>query len=233
MPPPKIGEPLGGTSTRPFALTFREVTLVRLDRKQHKVRLRRDGRPRQLREPARRVTGAPFITLLDGEGKRFKKLDNPIDEMENFECTVVAQHPVITVFFFPASACWPVWPGQSTVLFTLRLHTCTGPFNWGKAHFAGEKVRHPVRTKRKKSLNQQKTTTETKAQPATATRNPRPGSQLHEPRKKHRQHTPRDFTLSNKVRLNVHCHHTGNAIIHGSQGYTDYKVTIYKESAIY
>ena len=53
----------------------------------------------------------------------------------------------VSGFFFPASACWPVWPDQSTVLFTLRLHTCTGPFNSGKAHFAGEKVRHPVRTK--------------------------------------------------------------------------------------
>ena len=97
MPSPKSGEPLSGTSRMPFALTFREVTLVRLDGGQHKVRLRRDGTPRQLRELARRVTGAPLITLLDGTGKRFKKLDSPIEDMGNFECAIVAQHPVITV----------------------------------------------------------------------------------------------------------------------------------------
>ena len=38
MPPPKSGEPLNGTSRRPFALTFREATLVRLDGGQHTVK---------------------------------------------------------------------------------------------------------------------------------------------------------------------------------------------------
>ena len=87
--------------------------------------------------------------------------------------------------FFPASACWPVWPGQSTVLFTLRLHTCTGPFNWGKAILQVKRWDIQLGPKRKKSLNRQPNNNKKKPgrsplrQPGT----PRPGSQLDEPRK--------------------------------------------------
>ena len=66
--------------------------------------------------------------------------------------------------------------GPVNELFQSKVYTlcCTGPFNWGEAHCAGEKVKHPVRTKETRSLiqkpnNKQKTT---RAQPTTATRNP-------------------------------------------------------------
>ena len=51
---------------------------------------------------------------------------------------------------------------------------CTGPFNWGEAHCAGEKVKRKIGPFLRKSLkNQTKTRTQqTGAQPATATRNP-------------------------------------------------------------
>ena len=52
----------------------------------------------------------------------------------------------IVQFFFPASAYWPVWPGQSTVLSRKRERSCTGPFNWGGAHCAGENVKRTDRT---------------------------------------------------------------------------------------
>ena len=90
-------EPTSSESKKPFALTFRDATLVKLDGGQHQVRFRRDGTPRQLREIARRLTGAPFITLLDNTGKSFKELDYPIEDTGAIECTIVAQHPVITV----------------------------------------------------------------------------------------------------------------------------------------
>ena len=51
---------------------------------------------------------------------------------------------------------------------------CTGPFNWGEAHCAGEKVQRKIGPFLRKSLkNQTRTRTQQKgAQPATATRNP-------------------------------------------------------------
>ena len=62
--------------------------------------------------------------------------------------------------------------------------SCTGPFNWGEAHCAGEKVKRKIGPFLRKSLkNQTRTTTQQQhtttrqhktkgAQPATATRNP-------------------------------------------------------------
>ena len=52
--------------------------------------------------------------------------------------------------------------------------SCTGPFNWGEAHCAGEKVKRKIGPFLRKSLNNQtRTRTQQKgAQPATATRNP-------------------------------------------------------------
>ena len=52
--------------------------------------------------------------------------------------------------------------------------SCTGPFNWGEAHCAGEKVKRKIGPFLWKSLkNQTRTRTQQKgAQPATATRNP-------------------------------------------------------------
>ena len=89
-----------------------------------------------------RLTGAPFITVLDSTGKRFKEFDYPREETGPIECTIVIQLPVITVnalaallwcegnpmlramgnpmyggdllaiFFFCSSAIWPRWPGR-------------------------------------------------------------------------------------------------------------------------
>ena len=74
--------------------------------------------------------------------------------------------------FFPASAYWPVWPGQSTVLSTTRVLSCTGPFNWGGAHCAGENVKHPDRTIPTEVSSRKNKQTANRARPATATRNP-------------------------------------------------------------
>ena len=87
----------GGIIKKPFALTFRDATLHRMDGGQFRIRFRRDGTPRQLREIARRLTGAPFITVLDSTGRRFKEFDYPIEETGPIECTIVMQQPVITV----------------------------------------------------------------------------------------------------------------------------------------
>ena len=90
-------EQIGRKIKKPFALTFREAILVKLDGGKFRLRFRRDGTPRQLREIARRLTGAPFVTLLDGAGKQFREFDYPIENTGAIECTIVAQHPVITV----------------------------------------------------------------------------------------------------------------------------------------
>ena len=52
--------------------------------------------------------------------------------------------------------------------------SCTGPFNWGEAHCAGERVKRKIGPFLWKSLkNQTRTRTQKRgAQPATATRNP-------------------------------------------------------------
>ena len=86
-----------GIIKKPFALTFRNATLHKLDGSQFRVRFRRDGAPRQLREIAGRPAGAPFITVLDSTGKHFKEFDYPIEETGRIECTIVIQQPVITV----------------------------------------------------------------------------------------------------------------------------------------
>ena len=81
------------------------------------------------------------------------------------------------------------WSSLNWIFFFLRLpigqygpvsqlsrseERCTGPFNWGEAHCAGEKVKRKIGPFLRKSLkNQTRTRTQQKgAQPATATRNP-------------------------------------------------------------
>ena len=81
---------------KPFALTFRNATLHKLDEGQFRARFCRDGTPRQLWEFARRLTGAPSITVLDSTGKHFK-FDYPIENTGSIKCTIVIQQPVITV----------------------------------------------------------------------------------------------------------------------------------------
>ena len=96
--------------------------------------------------------------------------------------------------FFPASAYWPVWPGQSTVLSRKRERSCTGPFNWGGAHCAGENVKQTDSGPfLQKSLQQTQTKQQQKrAQPATATRNPParlPGARAQKQQPKRTQET--------------------------------------------
>ncbi len=108
-------------------------------------------------------------------------------------------------FFFPASAYWPVWPGQSTVLFRKRERNCTGPFNWGAAHCAGENVKRRTGPFLQKSLkhqpktNQQQNGHSPPRQPGT----PRPGSQVHGPGSKQPKEHKR-LQRQIQVRLNVH-----------------------------
>ena len=72
--------------------------------------------------------------------------------------------------------------------------SCTGPFNWGEAHCAGEKVKRKIGPFLRKSLkNQTRTRTQQKgAQPATATRNPParlPGARAKEENNHNKQET--------------------------------------------
>ena len=41
--------------------------------------------------------GAPFVSVVDSTGRRFKEFDYPIEETGPIECTIVIQQPVITV----------------------------------------------------------------------------------------------------------------------------------------
>ena len=109
-------------------------------------------------------------------------------------------------FFFPASAYWPVWPGQSIVLSRSGEKICIGPFNWGGAHCAGERVKHKTGPKLQKSLHQkhqQPTGHDPRQQPGT----PRSGSQLHTPRSNTTQ-TNRDFEGSSSYTL-TYMEHSG------------------------
>ena len=98
----------------------------------------------------------------------------------NLSCSMPGSSLVISLlscimhFFLhlPFSHHGPVSELSSSNLFKLF---CTGPFNWGEAHFAGEKVKQTRRTIKKKSHEKHPTKqqrTATRAQPATATRNP-------------------------------------------------------------
>ena len=82
-------------------LTFRKGTLTGINGSQHTVPFRRDGTPRQLRELARRVSDSPFVTLLDSRGMASRKIDQPMENTEDFECAMILQHPVKTVNAFP------------------------------------------------------------------------------------------------------------------------------------
>ena len=57
----------------------------------------RDGTPRELKESARRISGSPFVTLLDGDGEPFKRIVRTIEIMEDFECSTVVEQPMIMV----------------------------------------------------------------------------------------------------------------------------------------
>ena len=73
--------------------------------------------------------------------------------------------------------------------------SCTGPFNWGEAHCAGEKVKRKVGPFKWKSLciKPNSKTTTTGRGPPRQPGTPRPGSQVHGPKGKRPQQT-RDFT---------------------------------------
>ena len=74
-------------------------------------------------------------------------------------------------FFFPRL---PIGQYGPVSQLSRSEERCTGPFNWGEAHCAGEKVKRKIGPFLRKSLkNQTRTRTQQKgAQPATATRNP-------------------------------------------------------------
>ena len=83
-----------------------------------------------------------------------------------------------TLFFFLPLPFDHHGPVSKLFLFTNRIQSCTGPFNWGEAHCAGEKVKLQNRTNADRSLvakeqKQQQTGRSPPRQPGT----PRPGSQ--------------------------------------------------------
>ena len=73
--------------------------------------------------------------------------------------------------------------------------SCTGPFNWGEAHCAGEKVKRKIGPFLRKSLkNQTRKRTQQKGRsPPRQPGTPWPGSQVHGPTRKQTQQA-RDFT---------------------------------------
>ena len=125
-----------GIIKKPFALTFRDATLHKMDGGQFRVRFRRDGAPRQLREIARRLIGAPFITVLDSTGKRSKEFDYPIEETGPIECTIVIQQPVMTVNALAAL----VWCEGNPMLRAMG-----NPMHGGDLLALGQRCLPPVR----------------------------------------------------------------------------------------
>ena len=65
---------------------------------------------------------------------------------------------------------------------------CTGPFNWGEALCAGEKVKQGRTITRKSHKTQNNKQQEPGRSPPRQPGTPRPGSQLHEPRKEKQPH---------------------------------------------
>ena len=75
--------------------------------------------------------------------------------------------------------------------------SCTGPFNWGEAHCAGEKVKRKIGPFLRKSLkNQTRTRTQQKGRsPPRQPGTPWPGSQVHGPTRK--QHNKQETSPTN------------------------------------
>ena len=96
------------------------------------------------------------------------------------------------IFFFPRLPYGQYGPVSQ---LSRSDESCTGPFNWGEAHCAGEKVKRKIGPFLWKSLkNQTRTRTQQKGRsPPRQPGTPWPGSQVHGPTKKQ---TPqaRDFT---------------------------------------
>ena len=106
---------------------------------------------------------------------------------------IVESRPAAPSFFF-----FPRLPiGQYGPVSQLSRseESCTGPFNWGEAHCAGEKVKRKIGPFLRKSLkNQTRTRTQQKGRsPPRQPGTPWPGSQVHGPTRKQTQQA-RDFT---------------------------------------
>ena len=104
---------------------------------------------------------APKISLNDG-----RYVIRP------FECKIIGQaEGLARVFFFLRL---PIGQYGPVSQLSRSEERCTGPFNWGEANCAAEKVKRKIGPFLRKSLkNQTRTRTQQKgAQPATATRNP-------------------------------------------------------------
>ena len=132
-------------------------------------------------------------------------------------------------FFFSEAALWSMQPRLSNDFFFLRLpigqygpvsqlsrseKCCTGPFNWGGAHCAGEKVKRKIGQFQRKSLRtKQEQKHNQGAQPATATRNPParlPGARA----EKTTNHNKKRLQRQILVRLNVQRSALNDALIH-------------------
>ena len=119
-------------------------------------------------------------------------------------------------------------PGRKVGFFFLRLPNgqygpvsqlsrsekcCTGPFNWGGAHCAGEKVKRKIGQFQRKSLwTKQEQKHNQGAQPATATRNP--PARLPGARAEKTNHNKKRLQRQILVRLNVQRSALNDALIH-------------------
>ena len=114
---------------------------------------------------------------------------------QTFGCSVPSHH-----FFFLRLPYGQYGPVSQ---LSRSEESCTGPFNWGEAHCAGEKVKRKIGPFQWKSLWIKSNSKTTKGRgPPRQPGTPRPGSQVHGPKRK--------TTTTNKrlhkqilVRLNV------------------------------
>ena len=90
---------------------------------------------------------------------------------------------------------------------------CTGPFNWGEAHCAGENVKRrtgPFLRKSPKNQKQEQQHDKGRSRPRQPG-TPRPGSQVHGPKTATKAH--RRLHRQIQVRLNVHRNALNDALI--------------------
>ena len=108
------------------------------------------------------------------------------------------QEANLGALFFPASALWPVWPGQSTVSVRKKLYRS---IYWGEAHCAGENVKRRTGPFQWKSLtNQTRTTTQQRGAARHGNQEPPGQAPRCTGRKKQPKHT-RDFTDRSRYAL--------------------------------
>ena len=140
-----------------------------------------DGRGKQEEEAfAGHTLGCIRLMVTDNNIEPFLWQDwGPI---EHFAAQGVIKDSIWTarIFFFLRL---PIGQYGPVSQLSRSEESCTGPFNWGEAHCAGEKVKRKIGPFLRKSLeNKTRTRTQQKGRsPPRQPGTPRPGSQVHGP----------------------------------------------------